>query len=39
MAAMQSNFYLGLLLEAREQGERVLALYDPQRARDAAQGS
>ena len=31
-AAMISHFYLGELLEAREQGNRVLALYDPQRA-------
>ena len=31
-AAMISHFYLGQLLEAREQGNRVLALYDPQRA-------
>ena len=29
---MVSHFYLGQLLEAREQGNRVLALYDPQRA-------
>jgi predicted ATPase len=29
---MASDFFLGQLLEAREQGERVLALYDPQRA-------
>jgi len=31
-ANMISNFYLGQLLKAREQGDRVLALYDPQRA-------
>ncbi len=31
-AAMSSRFYLGELLEAREQGNQVLALYDPQRA-------
>ena len=31
-AAMVSHFYLGQLLEAREHGNRVLALYDPQRA-------
>ena len=29
---MISHFYLGQLLEAREHGNRVLALYDPQRA-------
>ena len=31
-AAMISHFYLGQLLEAREQGNRVLTLYDPQQA-------
>ena len=31
-AAMISHFYLGQLLEAREQGHQVLALYDPQQA-------
>ncbi|HTS52082.1 MAG TPA: AAA family ATPase [Burkholderiales bacterium] len=31
-AAMHSHFWLGQLFEAREQGNRVLALYDPQRA-------
>ena len=31
-SAMNSHFYLGQLLEAREHGDRVLALYDPQRA-------
>ena len=29
---MISHFYLGQLLEAREHGNRVLALYDPQQA-------
>jgi predicted ATPase len=29
---MASDFFLGQLLEARERGDRVLALYDPQRA-------
>lgn len=31
-AAMISHFYLGQLLEAREHGDRGIALYDPQRA-------
>jgi class 3 adenylate cyclase/tetratricopeptide (TPR) repeat protein len=31
-AAMVSHFYLGRLLAARKHGERVVALYDPQRA-------
>ena len=31
-AAMNSYFFLGQLLEARERGNRVLALYEPQRA-------
>jgi class 3 adenylate cyclase/tetratricopeptide (TPR) repeat protein len=31
-AAMISHFYLGELLEAKEHGNRVLALYDPQHA-------
>jgi class 3 adenylate cyclase/tetratricopeptide (TPR) repeat protein len=31
-AAMISHFYLGQLLEAKEQGDRILALYDPQHA-------
>jgi tetratricopeptide (TPR) repeat protein len=31
-AAMISHFYLGQLLEAREHGNRILALYDPQHA-------
>jgi class 3 adenylate cyclase/tetratricopeptide (TPR) repeat protein len=31
-AAMISHFYLGELLEARQHGERVLKLYDPQHA-------
>jgi class 3 adenylate cyclase len=31
-AAMVSYFYLGRLIAAREHGERVIALYDPQRA-------
>ncbi|MEP7343811.1 MAG: AAA family ATPase [Gemmatimonadaceae bacterium] len=31
-AAMISHFYLGQLLEAREQGNQVLALYDAQQA-------
>jgi class 3 adenylate cyclase len=30
--AMSSQFFLGRLLEAREHGNRVVALYDPQRA-------
>ncbi len=33
VAAMVSNLWLGQLMPAREHGERVLALYDPQRAR------
>ena len=31
VSAMNSHFYLGQLLEAREHGDRVLALYDRQR--------
>jgi class 3 adenylate cyclase/tetratricopeptide (TPR) repeat protein len=31
-ASMISHFYLGELLEAREHGERILALYDPREA-------
>ncbi|MGH9141072.1 MAG: AAA family ATPase [Vicinamibacterales bacterium] len=31
-ASMISHFYLGQLLEAREHGNQVLALYDPQQA-------
>ncbi len=32
LAAQCSHFYLGQLLEAREQGNQVLALYEPMRA-------
>ena len=32
IAVMESHFFLGRLLEAREQGNRSLAPYDPQRA-------